>query len=208
VTASINGQALTKLSIKTGPTFCGQQKTPSQYAEGGMTNGYSGTIEPTWLTFGTKKQIDINSDFSFIRKGGTNMSRIYTYDQFGQLAGSGSETYKVALDYFSFSPNLKWNFSKLFFIKAGPRIDVLLNYDTRDRFSSDGRTRNDFESLNYGLSYGFGMSAGKKRTKFILEVLGQHDFSAASYHPSTGQTFTNYCFLLNVGVTVGLHTAE
>jgi hypothetical protein len=202
------GQPLTKFSVKAGPTFCGQKITPRQFGDGGMTNGFALAIEPAWFTFGAKNQLDLNSDISFIRKGGSNRSNIYTYDQFGQPAGVGSESYKVTLDYFSFSPNLKWNFTKMFFLKAGSRVDAFINFDTRDRFSSDPRTRSDFEELTYGITYGFGLIRGKKKTKFILEILGQHDFSESSHNPSTGQTFTNYCFLLNLGVTVDTHKAE
>ena len=196
------GQFLTKFSLKIGPNISGQKKTPKLFADGGSKLGLSGTIEPTILTFGSKKQLDFNTDLSFIQKGGYNYSPIYSYDQWGQLVGTGAETYPVTITYLSFSPTVKANFRKVLFVKAGPRMDGFINFKAKDRFSSEKRTSKDFNVTTFGVTYGLGICTGKNRVKFICEFVGQNDFTNSSYYKITGQTFRNFSFILNFGVTI------
>lgn len=196
------GQFFTKLSVKTGPSLSGQKKTPRLFADGGNKLGISGTIEPTILTFGSKKQFDFNVDLSFIQKGGDNYSPIYSYSQWGQPLKTGSETYPLTITYLSFSPNVKVNFWKILFVKAGPRMDVFLNYKAHDRFSSEQRTSKDFNARTLGMTYGLGICTGKNKVKFICELVGHNDFTNSSYYKVTGQTFKNFSYILNLGVTV------
>ena len=198
------GQTFTKLSIKIGPTLSGQIKTPSLFADGGNKFGLSGTVEPTILTFGSIKQFDFNTDFSFVQKGGYNYSPIVTYYSNGQPSGIGSETYPVTINYFSFSPTIKANFWKILFVKAGPRLDIFTNFSSKQIVAVDTRRSKDFNSTTYGTTYGVGICTGKNRTKFICEFLGQNDFSNSSYNKLTGQTFKNFCYILNFGVTIVL----
>ncbi len=195
----VHAQWFPRLSIKPGASISGQIKTPPIFGDGGVIYGLAVTVEPTIITFGKQKQFDLNTDISFIQKGGGNYSPIFT------SAGTGSERYPVAINYFSFSPTFKWNYFKTLFVKAGPRIDVLSSFNTKDRFASDPRTRKDFNSFTYGLTYGIGICTGKKTTKFIFEFVGQNDFSDSSYNPASGQTFRNFCYLVNFGVTFPLN---
>ena len=197
-------QSLSKISIKVGPTIIGQKKTPPGFAEGGMTNGFSASLEPTLFTFGSKKQFDFTADISFIRKGGANRSPIFTYDPNGIPLGVGSETYKVTIDYLSLSPTLKMNFKERFFVKAGPRVDAFINFRTKDRFDSDPRTKKDFDPVTYGVTYGFGMTTNKEKMNLIFEFLAQNDLSKSSYNKASGQTFRNNCYLINLGMIINL----
>lgn len=199
-----SGQTFTKLSIKFAPTISGQIKSPKLFADGGIKYGLSGTIEPTILTFGFKKQFDFNTDISFIQKGGLNYSPVYSYDQWGQLIGIGSETYPVIINYISFFPTIKAIFWKIIFVKAGPRIDAFVSFKKQDKFSSDQRTNKDFNPTTFGATYGIGICTGKKRTKFICELIGQNDFTNSSYNKASGQTFRNFCYIINFGVTITL----
>jgi hypothetical protein len=180
------------------------KKTPRVFADGGNKLGLSGTIEPTILTFGLKKQFDFNTDLSFIQKGGENKSIIYSYDHWGQLTAAGSETYPVTITYLSFSPTVKVNFWKILFVKIGPRMDGFLNFKSKDRFSSEQRTSKDFNSITFGTTYGLGICTGKNKVKFICEFVGQNDFTNSSYYKTTGQTFKNFSYILNFGLTVVL----
>lgn len=202
-----SGQVFTKLTFKAGPNLSGQIKTPRQFGNRENKGGLSGTIEPTILTFGPKKQFDLNADISYIQKGGENYSPIYTY-QFGQIAGIGSESYVVTINYLSFSPTVKLNFLKVMFFKAGPRMDRFLSFKAKDRFSSEKRTNKDFDPITFGATYGLGISVGKNRFQFVCELVGQNDFTRASYYSLTGQTFRNFSYLLNFGLMIKLKSGE
>jgi hypothetical protein len=196
------GQTFTKLSITTGFTFSGQIKTPevSGWGDKGIKYGFSEIIEPTILTFGSKKQFDFNTDISFIQKGGRNYSPIYS-----GMGLIGGEIYPETINYFSFSPTVKANFWKIVFIKVGPRIDIFTSFKNKAIDpSADPRTSKDFNATTLGTTYGIGICTGKKRTKFICEFIGQNDFTKSSYNKASGQTFKNYCYLINFGVTITL----
>ncbi len=208
VSSSAFGQAFTQLSIKIGPTLSGQIKSPKLFADGGDKLGLSGTIEPTILTFGSKKQFDFNTDVSFIQKGGQNYSPIYAYDQWGQVIGIGSEMYPVTINYFSFSPSFKTNFWKVVFVKVGPRLDAFVNFKKQDNYSSDPRTNKDFNKTTFGTTYSIGICTGEKRAKFICEFIGQNDFTNSSYNKASGQTFKNFCYIIKFGVTIPLKKQE
>ena len=201
-TTSTYGQYFTKFSFKSGFTFSNQIKKPKIIDDDGIKFGLSETIEPTIITFGTKKQFDFNTDISYIQKGDHNYSPI------GDI---GSASYLVTINYISFSPIIKVSFWKIFFIKAGPRIDIFTSFKNNFKpdlyfpSSPDPRTNKDFNAFTYGITYGFGICTGKNRVKFICELTGQNDFSKSSYNKASGQTFINNCYLLNFGVTVMLH---
>ena len=205
VNSIVYGQSFTKLSIKIGPTLSGQIKSPKLFADGGNKLGLSGTVEPTILTFGSKKQFDFNTDISYIQKGGFTYSPIYSYDLMGgQLIVIGSETYPVTINYLSFSPTVKAKFWKVVFVKVGPRIDAFVNFKKQDKFSSDPRTSKDFNPITFGTTYGIGICTGKKRVKFMCEFIGQNDFTKSSYNKTSGQKYKNFCYFINFGVTITL----
>ena len=204
LSALAHSQAFTGISIKAGTGIAGQIKSPKKTNDGGSKASLNFTIEPTLFTFGAKKQFDVNTDFSFILKGGVNYSPIYSYNPWGGIDGSGSETYVVAMNYVCISPTLKMKFGKLFFAKLGPRMDVLVYYNTKDHFNSDPRTSKDFYRTNYGVTYGGGMCIGEKKVKFIIEAIGQNDFTRSTYNRASGQHFSNFCYYLNCGVNIGL----
>lgn len=210
----VYGQTFTKISIKIGPTLSGQIKTPAIFGDDrNSVNkfGLSATIEPTILTFGSKKQFDFNTDFSFIQKGGSNYSPITTYDQYEQIIGIGGETYPVTINYFSFSPTIKATFWKILFVKVGPRLDIFSNFLITlppPMVPVDPRTNKDFNSFTYGTTYGVGICVGKNKVKFISEFIGQNDFSNSSYNKLSGQTFKNFCYIINFGITIALRKQD
>ena len=199
-----NSQVFTGISIKAGAGIAGQTRTPKKLGDGGPKASLNFTVEPTLFTFGAKKQFDFNTDISFIQKGGVNYSPIYSYNSFGGIDGIGGESYVVAMNYLCISPTVKMKFGKLFFAKLGPRMDVLLYYNTKDKFASDTRTEKDFSKLNYGITYGAGVCAGNKKVKFIAELIGQNDFTKSTYNKASGQHFTNFCYYVNCGINIEL----
>lgn len=203
-----NSQAFTGISIKVGTGIAGQIKTPKKYGDGGSKVSLNFTIEPTLFTFGAKKQFDLNTDISFIQKGGVNHSPIYSYNSFGEILGTGGESYIVAMNYLCISPTVKMKFGKLFFAKFGPRMDALLYYNAKDRFASDTRTSKDFSKLNYGITYGAGLCTGTKKVKFIAELIGQNDFSQSSYNNASRQSYVNFCYYVNCGVNIVLNKKD
>jgi len=204
---SINakGQTFTKVAVKAGLTLSGQVERPHYFEDGGMKPGFSATIEPTILTFGAKKQFDLNTDLSFIQKGGMVYSPVYV--DFNGTIGIGSEIYGVTINYFSASPTIKTFFSKKLFIKAGPRIDIFSGFKSKTMFTKPA-TRKDFNSLTYGVTYGLGICFGKKSVKFISELIGQNDFTTSSYNKITGQHYENFSFLLNLGFVINLKKSD
>ena len=156
----------------------------------------------------TKKQFDFTATFSFLQKGASNSSPIYAYDQIGHIEGPGEESYPLRINYISVSPNIKFNFAKILFVTAGPRMDVFTNFNSKARFSADIRTNKDFEPTTFGISYGAGVCVGKKRAKFICEFIGQNDFTQSSYNKATSQSYKNYAFLLNFGANITLGKIE
>ena len=189
-----------KVAIKTGFTVSDQIKTPSIFGDSGIKFGLLGGIEPTFNSFGTKKQFDFNIDLYFIQKGGGNQSPVITRDPNGNITGIGSETYPVTINYLSFTPCIKFIPRKIFYLKAGPRADAFLSFKKKDRFESDPRSLGDFNSVTFGVSYALGLCFGKKQTKFIVELSGQNDFTESSYNPASGQSFKNYCYFINFGI--------
>lgn len=203
LTSIIKGQTFQKLSIKIGSSLSGQIKTPPIFADGGIKRGFSGTIEPTILSFGSKKKLDFNTDISFTQKGGYNYSPIVTNGSIG------SESYPVIINYLSFSPTIKINFWKILFIKVGPRLDIFTSFlIKRQKVLVDKRTKKDFNPMTYGVTYGLGICVGKKKVKFLSEFIGQNDFSYSSYNAASGQRFKNFCYILNFGVAIELHKQD
>lgn len=198
----VYGQTFNKLSIKSGQSISGFIKTPPEFGDSGHKGGFSETIEPTIFTFGSKKQFDFNTDFSFIQKGGYVVSPIIGYDQYGQVIGIGSEGYNVMINYFSVSPIFKTNFWKILFVKVGPRLDIFTNYSSQSRYSSYPNSNTDFNPLTCGITYGTGICIGKNKVKFILELIGQNDFSDSSYNKASGQTYKNFSYIINCGVNI------
>lgn len=198
--ATVSGQTFTKLSIKSGTSISGLIKSPPAFGDEGK-GGFSATIEPTILTFGSKKQFDFNTDFSFIQKGGHNNSQIIAYDQFGNVTGIGSEGYDVTVNYFSVSPTFKPNFWDIIFLKVGPRLDIFTGFSTQSKASSFPRTRSDFNPVTFGITYGTGICIGKNKVKFVFEAIGQTDLSNSLENKALGQTYRNYCYIINCGVT-------
>jgi len=195
-------QAFTKLSVKPGFSISNQKINSSVYKSGGNKLGLAFTVEPTIFTFGKNKQFDFNADLSFIQKGGIHSSAIYSYDQWGQLAGVGSESYRVTLNYFSIAPSFKVNFFKVLFAKVGPRIDVLSGFSSKAKFTPDTRAKNDFNNTTYGITYGAGISVGKNNVKFIAEFIGQNDFSYSYYKAMGNHHFTNHSYIVQAGVLI------
>lgn len=207
---SIHSQAqfIKSVNVTAGEVFSGETITNGAPAYIGYKNrvliGFIATVEPTFFSFGTKKQFDFTTGFSFAQKGAYNSSPIYSYNEFGQILGTGEEAYPVRINYISVSPTVKFNFAQLFFVKAGPRMDVFTNFNESSLFGVDIRTNKDFNAATLGITYGAGICAGKKRAKFICEVIGQNDFTQSSYNKATSQAYKNYAVLLNFGADITL----
>jgi hypothetical protein len=203
--SSLQAQYFNKIVVEAGLSNSNQIKTPVNFADGGSILGFVATVEPTIWSFGSKKQFDLNVNMSFIQKGGSNYSPILAYDPYGQSVGIGSETYAVTINYISFSPCFKANIWKILFVKAGPRCDVFTGFHKAELVpGNDPRSSKDFNATTCGLTYGIGLCTGKKRVKFVSEIVGQNDFTQSSYNKASNQTFKNYSYLVNLGILIDL----
>lgn len=208
LTFQLPAQFMKSVSITAGQTFSGERilnssSLNSRYKTS-MLMGFAVNIEPAFFSFGNKKQFDFTTGLSFIQKGAGITSPVYLYDDHNYLTGTGSESYRVRIYYVSVSPAIRFNFAKMFFVKAGPRMDVFTAFNSQARYSADIRTNKDFNSAAFGVTYGAGIAAGKKRVKFIFEFLGQNDLTQSSYNKATLQSYRNFSFLLNFGANISL----
>lgn len=204
----LNSQVLPYLAIKAGLTVSHQIKTPN-LANQGMQPGYALFIEPTFFTFGSKKQVDLNADFVFIQKNFANMEYRYSpnYTSANPVGGRGASSYGLSINYLSFSPTLKYTFWKSFFVKTGPRIDRFLSYKTKSRLFKPDRHSSDFSLYNLGVTYAIGIRMGKRK-QFLLELMGQNDFTQSAINYTTGQTYKNMSYMLNFGMTIVMKKHE
>jgi hypothetical protein len=62
--------------------------------------------------------------------------------------------------------------------------------------------------LTYGITYGIGLCTGKKKVKFICELIGQNDFTNSAVVKSSGRTYKNYSYIINCGVTIALNKQD
>lgn len=185
----------------------GQESSGEMFNDGNIILTPAFTLEPTIWSFlpdrqagGSTKKLELTTDFSYLQKGGVNTSPVYNYSEFGELLGTGMESYRVRISYLSISPLIKYTFWKTLYIKAGPRMDLLLNASVNDKFNSDNRTKKDFNSTNYGITAAIGASFGKKNTKFIAEIVNQQDFTTTSTNVASGQNYRNFTTIINLGL--------
>src|SRR3989344_8489060 len=118
-TLSFNGysQAFNSIAIKSGCSLSGRSNTATNNQDGNSKSGFVFTIEPSILSFGSKKQFDFNTDLSFLQKGFQKSEKVYSYNEAGEIMGVGSETYSFSLNYITLSPIFKYKFAKILFIK-------------------------------------------------------------------------------------------
>jgi hypothetical protein len=197
ISLNSSSQSFTKLGVKIGVTISGQKRTPEKNENTGVKSGLSLTIEPTILTFGSNNNFDFNMDLSYIQKGSVTSGQIIVSGAIGTFSNT------LLINYFSFTPSLKYSFLKKLFIKVGPRIDTFLSYQSTDINSSFPR-KEDFNNLTFGITYGFGLSLGQKRIKYLIEFVGQNDFTNSLYNPETSQNYRNYSYIINFGLIFSL----
>lgn len=186
------GQTLTKFALKCGPTISGISGPPGQL-------GLASSCEVSLITFGKKKRTDFNIDLSFLQKGGQLRTTINTTDQPDGVLGIGYLAH-IKYNYLSLCPSVKFNLTNYFFLKVGPRMDYLLNY----YFKGDPFSYKDYSisRTTLGLTYSLGFIAGKKRVKFIYELLGQNDFTPSVYN--TKDKGKNYAIINYFGLLINL----
>lgn len=209
-TFSLQGysQVFNSIAIKTGCNFSGRSNVATNSQDGNTKAGFVFTIEPSILSFGSKKQFDFNTDLSFIQKGYGKTEKVYSYNAVGEVLGIGSESYSFRLNYISISPLVKYNFAKILFVKAGPRVDILAGYNYKGRPGSDTRRGNEFNPLNAGATLGGGICLGKKNIKFIAEAIAQNDFTNSSYNSISKQHYRNFSYYINCGVSIAINKTE
>jgi len=203
----VKAQFFGNIALKTGVGIGQQNKTSEILNEdNGLVFAWAIGLEPELLVFGNAQQFKLTFDLFYMQKGGQNTSFIQIYDQFGQLQSKGSTSTGSYLNYFSLTPCYKFQFGKMFFAKAGPRLDIFCTSHFGDlppgEYSPDSFYT--YESVTYGISYGFGFQFGEKKLSYLLEFLGQNDFTSSSSNSSTGQTFQNNAYLLNLGLVYAI----
>jgi hypothetical protein len=179
-------------------TLSGQIRTPIKFENSKVKSGLSLSFEPTILTFGNNNNFDFNIDLSFIQKGSISYAQVNLVLPGGGASYTKSRT--LLINYFSVSPTLKYSFLKRFFVKAGPRMDIFLSYLSNEETISNYPTKEDFNNLTFGITYGFGFCLGQKRMKYLIEFVGQNDFTNSTYNPETDQNYRNYSYIINVGL--------
>lgn len=209
-TLSLQGysQVFNSIAIKTGCSLSGRSNFSTNSKDGNIRAGLVFTIEPTILSFGSKKQFDFNTDLSFIQKGYGKTEKVYSYNAAGEVLGIGSESYLIRLNYISVSPIVKYKFAKILFIKAGPRVDILASYNYKGRPGSDTRRGNEFNPLTAGVTLGGGICLGQKNIKFIAEVIAQNDFTNSSNNSISKHNYRNFSYYINCGVSIGINKTE
>ena len=205
-----DAQIIKELNIKAGPVISvqksiGKTSSNSLYSNVSPIWGFSLGIEPVFYKSGS---FDIGTDFSFVQKGSYNSSPVYSYDSYGHLSGTGSESYEVKINYISISPSVKYRFAKSLFIKAGPRADFFTGFKSKAADPNNQVSNSDFEPVTFGVSYGAGFCTGEKRTKFIFEFLGQQDFTESSHNKVSGLSYRNNSFLISIGANITLGKME
>ncbi len=198
-------QAFNSIVIKAGSDISGRTNVATNKQDGNIVVGFVFTIEPNIINFGTKKQFNFNTDISIIQKGFQKEEKVYSYNEVGETLGIGSERYTFKLNYVALSPVLKYNFAKVLFIKAGPRVDILTGYNYKGSPSSDKRRGNEFYPLTGGITYGGGICLGKGNTKFIAELMAQNDLSNSSYNSINKQHHRNFSYYINCGVSININ---
>lgn len=207
--SSSYGQVLSALHVKTGFVYADQIRVPSIPFDGASKSGISFTLEPRLETFGEANKFHLNLAISYIQKGSRNMVTLTDTSQAGNVTTRNLD-YLVSQNYFSLSPTLSFDIkadeSRQFFFKIGPRFDFFQGFESGAPPSTDSRTENDFAKINYGATAGLGMISDVKsdRMKFMIEIVGQPDFTVSTIQPLTDQKLTNYAFLFNVGVVIDL----
>ena len=199
------GQTINQVSIKAGANISGRTYANSGHQAGIQKLGFLLMIEPTFYTFGAKKQFHFNTDISLFEKGYTNRETVYTYNEFGNVTSVGHEVYSFSMFYFGMSPNIKYNFAKIGFIKAGLTGDYLLTEKYNGNPNSQFKGSNEFLLFAAGASFGGGVCVGKKNIKFIGEIMGQKDFISSTYNSSTREYFRNYSYYINCGVSININ---
>ncbi|HQQ95435.1 MAG TPA: hypothetical protein PLQ93_12840 [Bacteroidia bacterium] len=142
----------------------------------------------------------------YLQKGGSNTSKTFSYDQYGNVNGYGTMSLPTLLRYYSVAPCFKFRLSDLLYAKAGPRLDLYSSSLLKDipPGLQSPEPYYTFEAVNYGISYALGISAGKGKIRFLAELMGQNDFGSSSYNNSTSQSYSNNAYYLNIGVLLCL----
>ncbi|MBA3970996.1 MAG: hypothetical protein H0X46_02440 [Bacteroidetes bacterium] len=192
------GQVFPAISFKGGLVVAGQQKTSTFFGEENIIFCLSASVEPTIYRFGNAKQFDLNLDISVLGKGSKNVSAISTYSETTFSTSTGYQSYRQQMTYVSFSPLLKARLGHTFYLKAGPRVDILA--DDRNSAFYPQYIRTEIEPYTFGITYGIGIVKGKKQTQFICEVVGQSDLSSSAYNRTTNQKYKNHAAVINLGL--------
>ena len=209
-TLSFNGysQAFNSIAIKSGCSLSGRSNTATNNQDGNSKSGFVFTIEPSILSFGSKKKFDFNTDLSFLQKGFQKSEKVYSYNEAGEIMGVGSETYSFSLNYITLSPIFKYKFAKILFIKAGPRIDYLAGYAYKGRPNSKSIRGEEFYPLTAGISFGGGICLGQKNIKFIAEAIAQNDFTNSCYNTIDKTYYRNFSYYINCGVSIRINKTQ
>ena len=200
-------QILQNITLKAGGGWALQSKSPDIPNDNNDAIGsYLIGIEPELFRLGAQKNMALSMDLLFMQKGGTNTSYIQTFDNNGQVSSQGSMSIKSQLNYFSITPNYKFEFSSLFYLKAGPRVDFLTHHSFSQLPPTISPPENSysFNSMTFGLSYSAGAVFGQDRLRLMIELTGQNDFTQSAKNSSTGQLYKNSAYFCNLGLVYHL----
>lgn len=202
-----NAQSFQSIALKVGAGLAFQIKNPEITNDNNDPQfGYSIGIEPEIIRFGKQHNASITLDALYMKKGGKNTTYFRTFDQNNQLLSIGSMSHPIQLTYFSIAPNIRYNFKQHFYFKGGPRIDFSSGHSFNQLPPGIASPESfyTFENTCFGITYGAGALLGEKKFQFLLELLGQNDFSSSSKNSSTGQSFKNQSYLLNFGLVYNI----
>lgn len=173
--------------------------------DGKLKPGFVFTVEPNIIKFGNKKQFDFNTAITFIQKGYQKTEMIYSYNSLGGISGIGMASSSLTLNYISLSPLIKYKFAKVLYIKAGPRVDCLVNYNFESYNSiSEYLINNKFNPVTAGVTIGGGICIGKRNVKFIAEIMEQADVTNSAYNKATKKYYRNFSHYINCGIVIDL----
>jgi len=187
-----------RLYLKTGLAICNFTHN-NKGASGRFANGYNIGVAAD-LKFKEGRNITRTGELLLINKGGYNNVSIPTYDQFGQLAGTGSASFPVKLTYISASSGIRFKIKDHIYLSLSPRVDYLISFKSKAHGYSDPRTKKDFQPFTGGISYSIGFLQFNKAQGFFFELQGQNDFFKSGDRKSIGLFYNNY-----YGLTIGFH---
>lgn len=174
-----------------------------------IQSAYTVGLEPELLRFGSKKNMAISLDALWAIKGISAYDLIYAQDMFGNWYPSGNYSSKLRLNYISLALNYKYLLSENIYVKLGPRYDIYLEsrFDQLPPNTGAPFMNYNFNSACFGITYGAGILLGEKNIRFLLELIGQNDFSTSVTNNNTFVSYTNNAYLLNLGIVFKLKSS-